>query len=61
MGDLLILNADTIHKTNDSQIDRVSVRCDLKPKNFLNRWNHELASLLQNLESDLALKSSDAI
>lgn len=34
-GDLLIMAADLIHKTNDSSTDRISIRCDLKPTSFL--------------------------
>lgn len=35
VGDLLIMAADLIHKTNDAAIDRVSVRCDFKPASFV--------------------------
>lgn len=31
--DLLIMKADVIHKTNDSKINRIAIRCDILPKN----------------------------
>ena len=37
VGDLLIMAADLIHKTNDAAIDRVSVRCDLQPASLVRR------------------------
>ena len=36
-GDLLIMTADLIHKTNDAAIDRISIRCDLQPASLLRR------------------------
>ncbi len=33
LHDLLIMKADLIHKTNDSKIDRIAIRCDILPKN----------------------------
>ena len=33
VNDLLIMKADVIHKTNDAKIDRISIRCDILPKN----------------------------
>ena len=33
VGDLLIMRADVMHRTSDSRISRVSVRCDAIPKN----------------------------
>lgn len=35
VGDCLIMRADVIHKTNDSNISRLSVRCDIPPYNVL--------------------------
>lgn len=32
VGDCLIMRADVIHKTNDSNIERISVRCDFPPR-----------------------------
>lgn len=38
--DLLIMRADTIHRTSDAGSDRISVRCDAMPKNAMdvNSW-----------------------
>jgi hypothetical protein len=35
-GDLLIMRADVIHKTQDADIDRISIRCDAIPLNVKN-------------------------
>ena len=32
LNDLLIMKADVIHKTNDTKIDRIAIRCDILPK-----------------------------
>lgn len=37
VGDLLIMAADLIHKTNDAAINRVSIRCDLQPASLVRR------------------------
>jgi len=39
VGDCLIMRADVIHKTNDSDINRLSVRCDMPPYNVLTNIN----------------------
>ena len=38
VGDLLIMTADLIHKTNDSGINRIAVRCDLQPASILRKF-----------------------
>jgi hypothetical protein len=40
VGDLLIMRADVIHRTNDAGSDRISVRCDAIPSNAprLDTW-----------------------
>jgi hypothetical protein len=37
--DLLIMRADVIHRTNDAESDRISVRCDAMPLNSANLGN----------------------
>jgi len=39
-GDLLIMRADVIHRTEDAKADRISIRCDAIPKNIIrfNSW-----------------------
>ena len=32
LNDLLIMKADVIHRTNDTKIDRIAIRCDILPK-----------------------------
>ena len=41
VGDLLIMRADVIHRTNDAGSDRISVRCDAIPLNAsrLDTWS----------------------
>ena len=34
-NDLLIMRADVIHKNNDAKIERLSLRCDAIPKNYI--------------------------
>jgi hypothetical protein len=40
VGDLLIMRADVIHRTEDAKTDRISIRCDAIPKNAkqFNSW-----------------------
>lgn len=40
VGDLLIMRADVIHRTEDAKTDRISIRCDAIPRNAkqFNSW-----------------------
>ena len=38
VGDLLIMTADLIHKTNDTGINRIAVRCDIQPASVLRKF-----------------------
>ncbi|MBU3633156.1 hypothetical protein [Polynucleobacter sp. AP-Feld-500C-C5] len=45
VGDLLIMRADVIHRTEDAKTDRISIRCDAIPRNA--RWLYSWFSLFK--------------